>query len=96
MSAGCDFAESSHIMEIMTILKVALAAIVMAAMPGRAATMSASATAPAVDNEDIANCGDVTGTDKWWAENSAAGAVKGRTFTTGNSSLRLNMVLNTQ
>ena len=30
--------------------------------------MSASSTAPVIDGEDIANYGDVSGTDKWFAE----------------------------
>jgi hypothetical protein len=62
------------------------------ASPARAATMSASASAPAIDDEDIANYGDVSGTDKWFAENSAAGAVKGQGFTTGGAAVRLKSI----
>jgi hypothetical protein len=49
----------------------------------RAATMSASPTPPTIDGADLAHYGPVTGNDKWFSENSAAGAVKGQTFTTG-------------
>ncbi len=54
-----------------------------------AATMSASATAPPVNGLDIANNGAVTGNDKWFFENSAAGAAKGQTFTTGSTPVLL-------
>ncbi len=57
-----------------------------------AATMSASPNAPAITGYDIANYGTVTGNEKWWAENSAAGAVKGQTFTTGNAPALLKAV----
>lgn len=49
----------------------------------RGATMSSSASAPVVNGKDIANFSTVNGTDKWFVENSAAGAAKGQTFTTG-------------
>jgi alpha-galactosidase len=60
-------------------------ALTAAASPGllEAASMSASPSAPAVNGIDIANLTTITGTDKWFAENSAAGAAKGQTFTTG-------------
>ncbi len=45
--------------------------------------MSASATAPPVNKLDISNYATPTGNDKWFIENSAAGAAKGQTFTTG-------------
>jgi hypothetical protein len=57
-----------------------------------AATMSASATAPVIDGKDIANYATVTGNDKWFAENSAAGAVKGQTFTTGSGAVLLKSI----
>ena len=54
--------------------------------------MSASATAPVIDGEDLANFGTQTATDKWWPENSAAGAAKGQTFRTRNEALRFKAV----
>ena len=62
------------------------------ACPSYGATMSASLTAPAVNGLDIANYGAVTGTDKWFYENSAAGAAKGQTFTTGGTAALLKAV----
>jgi alpha-galactosidase len=53
--------------------------------PAPAGTMSASPTPPTVLGEDIANYAAVTGNDKWFAENSGAGAAKGQTFTTGSN-----------
>jgi len=73
----------------------ALAALAMLALSSsalRAATMSASADAPVIDGEDIANYGDVSGTDKWWTGSSADSAAKGQTFTTGNSSVLLKSI----
>lgn len=57
-----------------------------------AATMSASSTAPPVNGLDIANNGAVTGNDKWFFENSAAGAAKGQTFTTGSTPVLLKSI----
>ena len=54
--------------------------------------MSASPDAPVIDGEDIANYGDVTGNEKWFAENSAAGAAKGQGFTTGGAAVRLKSI----
>ena len=54
--------------------------------------MSASATAPSVNGLDIANYGAVTGNEKWFAENSDAGAVKGQTFTTGSVPVLLKSI----
>jgi len=62
-------------------------AVALAAGTAKAATMSSSLTAPTIDGEDIANYGTVTGSDKWFYEDSGAGAVKGQTFTTGSSPL---------
>ena len=57
-----------------------LALLVLTAAPAPAGTMSASATALAVTGDDIANYGAVTGTDKWWAENSiTTGGAHGQT-----------------
>ncbi|WP_353415607.1 Ig-like domain-containing protein, partial [Haloferula helveola] len=56
------------------------------------ATMSASSTAPVVDDEDIANYGAVSGTDKWFTGTSADSAAKGQTFTTGGAALRLKSI----
>lgn len=57
-----------------------------------AATPSASATPPVVDSKDIANFGAVTGTVKWFAENSEAGKPKGQTFSTGDTGVMLNAI----
>ena len=70
-----------------------LTLILLAAVPVlRAATMSASPSAPTVNGADIAYLGTVTGNDKWFVENSAAGAAKGQTFTTGSLKVMLNSI----
>ena len=66
--------------------------LILAAGSVSAATMSASSTAPAINGYDIANNGDVTGTDKWFNEDSGAGAVKGQTFITGDKDVALNSI----
>lgn len=66
----------------------ALALLALANSPLCAATVTASAAAPVIDGEDLANLGTQTATDKWWPENSAAGAAKGQTFRTRNEALR--------
>ena len=69
---------------------LAMAVIVLATLPANAASMSANLSAPIVDGEDIANYGIVTGTDKWWAEDSTgAGSAKGQTFTTSSTKVQL-------
>jgi hypothetical protein len=73
-------------------LGAALAAIALAILPAEAGTVTASAAAPVIDGEDLANLGTQTATDKWWPENSAAGAAKGQTFRTRNEALRLKAV----
>ncbi|UCG58807.1 MAG: hypothetical protein JSU70_04695, partial [Phycisphaerales bacterium] len=78
--------------QIKTVSTLATVVIVIALMASSAgaATMSASATAPAVDSTDIANYGTVTGTDKWWSEAKVSGRPKGQTFTTGGTDVLLN------
>jgi hypothetical protein len=66
----------------------ALALLALANSPLCAATVTASAAAPVIDGEDLANLGTQTATDKWWPENSAAGVAKGQTFRTRNEALR--------
>ncbi len=73
-------------------LGAALAAMALAILPATAATVTASASAPVIDGEDVANLATQTATDKWWPENSAAGAAKGQTFRTRNEALRLRAV----
>ncbi|MCU0784566.1 MAG: hypothetical protein MUF81_11100 [Verrucomicrobia bacterium] len=70
----------------------ALSILDFTALPAHAASMSARATAPAITGADIANYGAVTGNDKWFAEDSAAGAAKGQTFTTGTTPVLLKTV----
>ncbi|MBI1370058.1 MAG: hypothetical protein GC162_15565 [Planctomycetes bacterium] len=56
----------------------------------RQATISLSTTAPEVDSDDVANLGEVTGQDKWWADGkSASGRAKGQTFATGDHDVLL-------
>ncbi len=74
------------------LLATALAILALTASPARAATMSASSTAPVVNGLDIANYGAVTGNDKWFFENSAAGAAKGQTFKTGTVAALLKSI----
>jgi autotransporter-associated beta strand protein len=71
---------------------LALACLAASTPHSRAATMSASATAPAVNDEDIANIGAATGTDKWFTGTSTDGAAKGQTFTTGGATVRLKSI----
>jgi autotransporter-associated beta strand protein len=70
----------------------ALAVLALASPTLRAASMSASASEPVIDGEDIANYGDVSGTDKWWTGTSSDSAAKGQTFTTGGSAVRLKSI----
>ncbi|MHC4742999.1 MAG: fibronectin type III domain-containing protein [Planctomycetota bacterium] len=69
-------------------------AILVSASSIRAATMSSSATAPAVDGEDIASYGTPTGQDKWWPGDADAfgnpGKTVGQTFTTGGNEVLLS------
>lgn len=74
-------------------LATVLLAFLFNGFSAQAASMSADATAPTVNSYDVANYGTVTGTDKWWAENSTgAGSVKGQTFTTGGTELLLTAI----
>jgi Bacterial TSP3 repeat len=73
---------------ILTSAILTLAAVASA----QAATMSASATAPVANGLDIANYGAITGNDKWFAENSGAGAAKGQTFKTGTIPVLLKSI----
>lgn len=68
----------------------AACALLVLAAPAQAATMSASSTAPAVDDEDIANYGDVSGTDKWFT--GSDGAARGQSITTGGAAVRLKSI----
>ena len=69
-----------------------LLALAALATPASAATMSSSPTAPVVNGQDIANYGTVASNDKWFAENSAAGAAKGQTFRTGSTAVLLKAI----
>lgn len=80
-------------MEIPNHSTAVTAALALLASTGvQAATMSASATAPAANGLDIANYGTVTGNDKWFAESSGAGAAKGQTFRTGTLPVLLKSI----
>jgi hypothetical protein len=81
-----------HPMKIPVPAFAAFTLMALASGPGRAATMSAGPEAPIIDEEDIANYGGVTGTEKWWTGSSAASAAKGQTFTTGDSVTRIKSV----
>jgi hypothetical protein len=74
------------------ILSLFLTALAAVFNPVRAAAVTNSPTAPAIGADDIANYGSVTGTEKWFYENSAAGAAKGQTFTTGNAAVLLKSI----
>jgi hypothetical protein len=73
-------------------LGAVLTAITLAILPASAATFSSSATAPVINDKDLANYGTQTATDKWWPENSATGAAKGQTFRTRNEALRFKAI----
>jgi len=67
--------------------------LLAAAVAVHAADMSASTNAPVIDGADIANYGTVSGSDKWWSENSTgAGSAKGQTFTTGSLKVLLKAI----
>lgn len=76
--------------KIRLIVAAVATALALTAGSPRAATMSASLTAPTVDGGDIANYGSVTGTDKWWCDTATSGYPKGQTFTTGSEVVWLN------
>jgi alpha-galactosidase len=58
-----------------------------------AATMAASATAPAINGLDIANYGAWNpAPDKWWAGDPGASEAKGQTFTTGATPVLLKAI----
>lgn len=76
----------------MTTRRFAAAISAALAGPALAASISSSPTAPAIGADDIANYGSQSGTDKWFYENSAAGAAKGQTFTTGNAAVLLKAI----
>ena len=67
-------------------------AILALANPAHGGSISNGPTAPAIGADDIANYGALSGTDKWWSENSTAGATKGQTFTTGNAAVLLKAI----
>jgi sialate O-acetylesterase len=64
----------------------------LATTPTMAATTLASPTAPAIDSQDIANYGAVTGSVKWWSDTTSAGTSKGQTFFTGDTAVMLKAV----
>lgn len=68
-----------------------IAAIALASS-AHAATMSASPAAPVIDGEDIANYGDVSGSDKWFTGTDGASSAKGQGFTTGGAAVRLKSI----
>jgi hypothetical protein len=74
------------------LLGAILAAMTLAVLPASAATVTASAAAPVIDGKDLANLASQTATDKWWPENTSAGAAKGQTFRTRNEALRFKAV----
>lgn len=74
------------------LLGAALAAIALTILPAKAASVTASAAAPVIDGEDVANLGTQTTTEKWWPENTSAGTAKGQTFRTRNEALRFKAV----
>jgi len=74
-------------------LATATAVLIHTSTPASAGSMSASPTAPPVDDNDIANYGAVTGNEKWWAENNTVeGSCKGQTFTTGIAAVELRSI----
>ena len=70
-----------------SILTKALVAIALCSASVTAATMSASSTAPVVDDADIANYGNVSGTEKWFLD-----AARGQSITTGGAAVRLKAI----
>ena len=74
-------------MKPQSIIAKTLAIIALSTASTVAATMSASSTAPVINDADIANYGDVTGTDKWFND-----ACRGQTITTGGAAVRLKSI----
>ena len=60
--------------------------------PVSAATITKSASAPVVNDEDLANYATRTDSDKWWNDVAASGAAMGQTFRTRNEALRLKAI----
>ena len=87
---------SNKIFSSRTGLRLALAVcgfLSAALLPASAGTMTTSASAPVVDGFDIANLGEQTGNDKFWAESgTAAGTAHGQTFRTGSAAVWLRSV----
>ncbi len=73
-------------------LTQAIASIALAMTPAKAATVSASSTAPVIDGFDIANYGDVTGNEKWGGGTGVEGPPRGQSFTTGGAAVRLKSI----
>ncbi|MFM2169785.1 MAG: hypothetical protein RI957_14 [Verrucomicrobiota bacterium] len=63
-SAPCP--KISDRMKTHSLLGAALAAVALTILPAEAASVTASAAAPVIDGEDIANLGTQITTDKWW------------------------------
>lgn len=77
---------------VLGLTAAAIAGFALVGNDAQAATASISASAPTIDSEDIAHLAAGTHGDKWWPENSGAGAVKGLTITTGPDDLLLNAI----
>ena len=74
------------------ILSVALVPLALTLVAARAATMSASSTAPVINDSDIANYGDVSGTDKWFYSTGTDGGARGQSITTGGAAVRVKAI----
>jgi len=72
----------------------AVLAVLITVAAAQAAIMSAGASAPVVDGQDIASYGTPNGQDKWWPGPANAygnpGKTVGQTFTTGGEDVMLN------
>ncbi len=77
-------------MTIHRFLTRAIALLALATASATAATMSASSTAPVINDADIANYGNVSSTDKWFT--GSDGAARGQSITTGGAAVRLKSI----
>lgn len=79
-------------MKLHSFLSKALAILTVATSVASAGSVTSSATAPAINDADVANYGAVSNTDKWGPAAGVEGHARGQSFTTGPGALRLKSI----
>jgi len=79
----------THMLAVMpkSLRAFAVLALTVFSHTASAGTVSSSQSAPAIDGADLANYGEVTSTDKWWASAGAEGYARGQSFKTEGGAL---------